>query len=193
MKTIKSTVVLALALAAGTVVAQQPDLSALMGALNTMMSGATNQAAAVEVVDFRELRAMLPEKIGDYARTKSEGEKNSAMGMTLSQAMGQYAADKANMTVKLMDYGGTGVAAMMATAWTMNQVDRESDSGYERTTEIKGHKALERHDTDARYGELQVLVAGRFMVEIEVRDGKPADLRAAAEALDLDKLSALKK
>ena len=192
MKPSKGLLVLVIGIAAGVANAQQPDLSALMGALNSMMGGATNQAP-VEVVDFRELRALLPEKIGTYTRTKSEGEKNSAMGMTLSQALGQYAADKAKLNVKLLDYGGTGVASMMATAWTMSQIDRESDTGYERTTEINGNKALERYDTGANYGELQVLVAGRFLVEIEVRDGKPEDLRAAAEALDLAKLAALKK
>lgn len=181
-----------LALLATPALAQQPDLSALMGALGSFMGGATNEAA-VAVVDFREMRAVLPESIGAFKRTKAGGEKSTAMGMTISMAEGQYAADPATLSIKMVDYGGTGMGAMMASAWSMSEIDRESDTGYERTTEIKGHKAIERYDNEAKYGEIQILVAGRFMVEIESRDGKPEDLQAAATALDLDKLAALKK
>lgn len=170
--------------------AQDPNLSQLMGALNAMMSARTNEAPA-EVVDFRKLRDLLPEKVGNYARKKAGGEKTALMGVTLSMAEGQYADGNALLTIKLTDYGGSGFAGMMASAWVMTEIDRESDSGYERTIKIGPHRGIERFDSDARFGELQLLVGSRHMVEITVRDGKPEDLRAAADALALDALSAL--
>ena len=177
------------ALAASPVRAQ--DMSGFLGALGAMM-GATNQQAAA-VVDFRELKALLPEAFGAFKRTKAGGEKNSAMGMTIAQADGEYKSGGANITIKLMDYGGTGMAGMMAAGWSMSEVDRESDTGFERTTTIKGNKAIEKFDTQYKTGEIQILVAGRFMVEIEGRGCADQDLRAAADALDLAQLAALKK
>lgn len=171
--------------------ARAQDLSGVFGALSAMM-GATNQQAAA-VVDFREMKALLPESFGSFKRTRAGGEKNAAMGMTISQANGEYTSGKATITIKLLDYGGTGMAGMMAAGWSMSEVDRESDTGYERTVTLQGHKALERFDTSHKSGEIQILVAGRFMVEIDGNDCADKDLRAAAEALDLAKLAALKK
>ncbi len=171
--------------------AQDPDLSKLMGAWNAMMGARTNEAPA-EIVDFRRLRELLPEKVGDYARKKAGGEKTALMGVTLSMAEGQYANGNALLTIKLTDYGGSGFAGMMASAWVMTEIDRESDNGFERTIKIGPHRGIERFDSDAKFGELQLLVGARHMVEISVRDGKPEDLRAAADALALDSLSELK-
>ncbi len=172
--------------------AQEPDLSNLMGALNAMMNARTNQPT-VTVVDFRELRALFPESIGAYKRTKSSGEKSGAMGMAISQAEGRYENSAALLQIKLADYGAMGMASMLSAAWAVGEIDRESDSGFERTFQKDGHRGVERYDADAKYGDLQLLVANRFMVEIEVRDGAPADLRAALDALDLKKLAALGK
>jgi hypothetical protein len=167
------------------------NLSGLFGALGAM-AGATNQQA-VAVVDFRELRALLPETIGAFKRTRAGGEKNSAMGMTMSQADGEYASGTSKISIKIMDFGGTGMAGLMAAGWAMSEVDRESDSDFERSTTIRGHKALEKYNTHSKSGDIQILVAGRFMVEIIGYDCSHKDIRAAAEALDLAKLAALKK
>lgn len=170
---------------------QAQDMSGLLGALNSMMSATGQQAVAV--ADFREMKALLPESFGAFKRTRAGGEKNSAMGMTIAQADGEYKSGDANITIKLMDYGGTGMAGMMAAGWSMSEVDRESDTGFERSITIKGHKALEKFDTQYKSGEIQILVAGRFMVEINGNDCTDKDIRAAADALDLAKLAALKK
>ncbi|MCO5044534.1 MAG: hypothetical protein M9935_04545 [Kiritimatiellae bacterium] len=169
--------------------AQEPDLSALMG----LLGAAANQSTStVAVVDFRELKALLPDAFKSYKRTGASGEKNSMMGMSVSEAEGQYAAGDATLSVKIVDYSGTFLASMMG-AWAAHEIDRESDTGYERTTTIGGHKALEKYDSSDKTGDLQILVAGRFMVEIGLRGGEAQDLQAAAAAIDLNKLAALKK
>lgn len=189
----KKMICLSLGLAAltGLSSARAQDVSGFLGALGAMM-GATNQQA-VAVVDFRELKALLPDSFGSFKRTRAGGEKNTAMGMTLAQADGAYAAGKATIEIKLIDYGGTGMAGMMAAGWSMSEVDRELDTGYERTTTIKGNKAMEKFDTQNHSGEIQILVAGRFMVEISGSGCADQDLRAAADAINIEKLAALKK
>lgn len=171
--------------------AQQPDMSALMGAMGAMFGGAQNQTGSVEVVNFRDLKALLPDSIGSAKRVSASGEKNSVMGFTISQAEGAYKAGSTDTSIKFMDYGGTGLMGMLA-AWSMSEIDRETETGYERTTKIKGFKAIEKFDSSDKSGEIQIVVANRFMVEIEVTGGTDKDLQAAANAIDLQKLSELK-
>lgn len=168
-----------------------PDLGALMGALGQMMQGGTN--AAANIVDFRELKALLPAELAGMKRTSAGGEKNTAMGMTVSNAEGRYEAGDSSITIKFSDFGGAGFASMMAAGWTMQEVDRESDSGYERTSTIGGHKAMEKFDTANKSGSIEIMVAGRFMVEVNGDDITPEVLKDAVSKIDLAKLAALKK
>lgn len=170
--------------------AQEPDLSAMFKALSAMQAGQTNPA--LQVVDFRELRGMLPDSIGAYQRKEISGEKTAFMGMTISMAQARYENQPAVLSVKLTDYAGTGYATIMAAGWAMTEVDRETERGYERTVMIDGHRGLEKYDQQARFGELQLMIAGRFMIEFTVRDGSPEDLRMAVSALPLAKLASLK-
>jgi len=170
----------------------QPDLNALMGALGSMMQGNTNSAAPVSVTDFRELKALLPPELPGLKRTSASGEKSGALGMTVSFGEGRYeGANNAYITIKITDMGGTGFASMMAAGWMMQEIDRESDTGYERTTTIAGHKAMEKFNTQYNNGSIEVMVGSRFLVEVEGSKVKPQDLQQAVGKLDLNKLAAL--
>jgi hypothetical protein len=50
---------------------------------------------------------------------------------------------------------------------------------------------VEKYRTIDRTGSAKVMVAGRFMVEIKGDNIDPAQLRAAAEAIDFDALERL--
>ena len=188
------TALVAVSLAATAHAQQQaaPDLNALMGALGQVMQGAggTN---ATPVIDFRELKALLPAELPGLKRVSASGEKTGAMGMTISFAEGRYTAGEKSIEVKLSDYGGTGFATMMAAGWSMQEVDRETETGYERTATIGGHKAMEKFDTASKSGSTEILVAGRFLVEITGDGVEPDALKAAVEKIDLAKIAALKK
>ncbi|MBU4459388.1 MAG: hypothetical protein KJ579_02380 [Verrucomicrobia bacterium] len=152
-----------------------------------------NAAAAQPVVDFRQLKALLPETIGDMKRTNAKGEKSGAMGMTVAKAEGTYeGAKEARLKVEITDMSGVGAMGALAQfGFAATEIDNESDDGYERTVKIKNFKALEKYDTKAKSGSLQVIV-GRFSVQIEGDNIAPAILKTAAEAIDLQALSALK-
>ena len=170
---------------------QGGDLGALMGALSPAMSRATNSAVAV--VDFRELKALLPADLPGMKRTAANGEKSSAMGMTVVYAEGKYASGDKTIEIKMSDYGGTGMAAMMAAGWTMQEIDRETETGFERTTTIGGYKAKETYDTADQNGTTEIMVAGRFLVEVTGSGVKAEEIKTAVAKLDLAKLAAMKK
>lgn len=172
--------------------AQPADMSGLMGALGAMMGGGS-QTNATPIVDFRELKKVMPDSAASLKRTSLSGEKNSAMGMTISHAEAEYESSKEGRgSIKITDYGATGMAAMMNTAWSSREIDRESDDGYERTTTINGQKAVEKFNTSSNSGTIELIVASRFMIEIEVNNSTAADMQALAGAIDFKALAALK-
>jgi hypothetical protein len=196
MKTLK-TAVMTLALTVGLIAQagaqdEQPDMNELMKAMGALMSGGGQEAAPV--VDFRELRALLPASLEGMKRTNASGEKTGAMGMTVSFAEGTYEAeDGGRVTIKISDNGGMGGFMALAQAgWSMSEIDRESDTGFERTTTYNGNKAHEQYDSQDRYGSAEMLVGQRFMIEIEGSDVEWKAIESAMKKIDAAKLATLK-
>ena len=169
----------------------QAEMQQFMQAMGAIMSQGTNQAA---LVDFRELKAMLPPALDGLKRTGASGERTGAMGMSISFAEGTYEADSgARVEIKISDNGGIGGFMQFAqAAWANAEIDRETDTGFERTTTYGAHKAHEEYDNEAKSGEVQILVGGRFSVEVKGNDVSWEALQAAVKKLDLDKLATLK-
>jgi hypothetical protein len=178
--------------AAKTGTANMGDAMAAMGAA---MSGAANAGKKVETVPFQELKALLPESLPGMTRSNATGEKSSAMGMQVSNAEGRYRAEdgSSSATIKITDIGSmTGLAGMTAYAWARVDVDRESDTGYEKTSTFNGYKSHEKYDNQNKDGEISVLVGDRFVVAV---DGNNIDMDAIKSTLgkvDLGKLNSMK-
>jgi len=171
----------------------QPNLDELAKAMGALMSGGSNAAV---LVDFRELKALLPLELPKLKRTKASGEKSGAMGMSVAMAEGAYEGEGDNggtVNIKITDMGGMGGMMMFAqAAWLKAEVDRESDDGYEKTTTYAGFKALEKYSTQNKDGEITVMVANRFMVEVSGSKVDMAVIKEAAAKIDLKKLSTMK-
>lgn len=149
---------------------------------------------AAEAVDFRELKALLPDDLAGMKRSNAEGEKTSAMGFTISKAEARYEGDNnASVQITITDVGAmAGVAAMATYAWAAGTVDRETESSYEKSVTIEGYKGYEKYDRQSNSGEVQVLVAGRFVVEVDGNNMPMDGIKAALEKLDLGKLESMK-
>lgn len=145
-----------------------------------------NNGEEVEAVDFRKLKELLPEKLAGMKRTKLEGEKTGMGSFKYSVAKANYEKDDARLEVNIVDGAGfAGIVTGMA-AWSLIDVDKESDSGYERTTTIDGYKAFESYDSDRKEGQVSIIVEDRFIVNIEAdRIQSDKDLRRALKDLNL--------
>lgn len=167
------------------------DFSDNMKKLEDMMSGGEK----VEVVNFRKLKELLPEELDDMKRTGFSGEKTNAFGINVSKSEGEYTSEDNNqkITITIMDMGSMkGLAGMTAFAWSWAEIDKESDDGFERTFEYKGHKAYEKYNTNYQDGEVQVLVAKRFMLEIKGSDTPMEKMHSALDEVNIGDLESMK-
>ena len=137
---------------------------------------------------------MLPASLNGLNRTDATGEKTGAMGIQISSAEGSYASDDGkSITVKIADIGSlSGVAGMTGYAWANTEIDRESDNEYEKSTTFKGYKAFEKYNKKDHSGDISVLIADRFVVEVQGSDVDMKALKAALETVDLRKLDGMK-
>lgn len=170
------------------------NLGDAMAAMGAAVSGAAKGTKKVETVDYKELKALLPESLSGMRRTDASGEKTAAMGMQVSNAEGRYSADNgSSITIKITDIGSmTGLAGMAAYAWARVEVDREGDSGYEKTSTIGGYRSHEKYNKSSKSGEVSVLVGDRFVVEVDGNNVDMDTIKSALSKVDLGKLNSMK-
>ena len=150
-----------------------------------------------EPVDFRKLKEAMPAELLTIKRTEVNGEKTAMGAFKISQAHGTFAkdandGDAPRIEVTITDYAAApGMAEAMA-AWTKMEIDRESDGGYEKTTKVGEYPAFETYQNEGKAGQLQVFVAGRFVVAVTTQNVPADQLKKIGEELKLEKLAALK-
>ena len=170
-------------------------MQAATAAMNSLAgSMAPGTGGKVALVDFRALKTLLPESVGDLKRVSATGEKEVAMGFGASHALGKYKGDgDARLSIKIVDTAGIGGIALAAFGLAAVEVDKETDDGYERTTTLGGNKAFEKYNSKSRNGEVKVLVGNRFIIEID-GDAIPMEaIKDAVSKVDLAKLQGLGK
>lgn len=165
------------------------DLGKALGGLLGALAGGEN----VEPVDFRELKALLPEQVAGLKRTKSAGEKSAALGIASSKANAQYGDEPGRrVELEIMDMGTLKGIGTMAFGWLGASIDRESDDGYERTSMFEGCRMHEEFSKSSGRGATTLIVADRFVVKAEGTGLSAEEMKRAVAAVDRKKLESMK-
>ena len=146
---------------------------------------------AKEVVSYQSLKELMPNSLLGMKRTNIEGQKSGMQGLSISTATAEYEEGNKEINVSIVDAGGSSLTLAGLAMWANTEFERESDEGYERTTEIEGYKAFEQYDKNNKSGQLSVLVDNRFVVNIEGDQISEDDLRKALNDISLRKISRL--
>lgn len=181
------------AMVAAAVGAQEPDLDEMMKMLGNVAE-AQKGAAAAAMVPAKALKDALPKELPGFERVEAGSEKQSVFGLTTVIATGVYESGAKSIRIELTDMGGMGGFGGLAVMGLANsEVDKETRTGFERTTTYQGFKALESFDKVSQDGEIQILVGSRFSAKINGSGLESfEELAAGATALDLKALSELK-
>jgi len=159
------------------------------------VSESFKEGKKVTPVDFRDLRALLPENLGTIKRTNIEGERTAAMGMNISTASADYSDQENNQSIdlKITDLGSvSGLSGLAAYGWYMVDIDKETETGYEKTMTYKSYKGYEKYDNQYKSGEISILVAKRFVVEANGNNVEMDLIKGAVALIDLGKLDSWK-
>ena len=146
----------------------------------------------VEVVPFRELKTLMPERIAGLARERHFGETKSMFGLRYSVAEAVYGSGERQVEASLTDAGGGGAVIRSLVGFTAFEVDKETAEGSERTFDLDGYRAYEKVRTRGGRTEssLTVLVDDRFVVSLRGEGVDAGALTAAFRDFDLAALPA---
>jgi hypothetical protein len=159
-----------------------------MGALGSALGG----GKAVDPIDFRVLKEMLPEALPEMQRNNASGERTEMMGIQVSSAEAQYGSGaNGRVHVKISDLGTLTALSGMAAALEP-KVDKETDTGYEKTARYNSRQVHESYDRASQQGEMKVLLDGRFEVEVSGSGVKMETIKATLASIDLNRLEAMK-
>lgn len=155
------------------------------------LAGKTPDGKAVEPVSFRDLQATLP-VVSGWTMDKPRGERMTSP-VAFSQTEARYTSGSGSIEVKIVD---SAFHQLLLAPWSMFLAagyEKESTEGYEKSVTVGGNPGFEKWDSDDKDGELNLVVAKRFLVTIEGDDiADPKVLHEFASKVDTAKLAGLK-
>jgi hypothetical protein len=168
------------------------DSAAQSAAMGKMMGAVSGTNGAVEALAPDQIKAFLPDSLGNLKRTSSSAQRNNAMGMQISEASAEYSSDNGqHITLELTDTGGAKGFMAMAAAMAPEE-EKETDHGYEKTYTADGNMVHEQWDTQSKSGEYSVVLGKRFTVKANGSADSIDQLKQAVASIDLSKLESLK-
>jgi hypothetical protein len=168
------------------------DQQAQSDAMKTMVGATLGGGDQVESLAPDRLKSFLPEQLGAMTRSTFSSERNSAMGMQMTEARATYLDDDGrSLDLQITDTGSAkGLLALAG--WAGIEGENETGNGYDKTYHENGRLIHEQWDRSSSRGEYGVVLGDRFTVKIEGQAENIDDLKAALADLDLDALEALK-
>ena len=168
------------------------DTAAQSAAMGKMMGAMSGNNGPVEALAPDQIKAFLPDSVGNLKRTSLSAERNGAMGMQISEASAQYNGDNnQSITLEVTDTGGAKGFMAMASAMAP-QSEKETDHGYEKTYSADGNVVHEEWDSQSKSGEYSVIVGKRFTVKANGSADSIDQLKQAVGSIDLKKLESMK-
>jgi hypothetical protein len=167
------------------------DKDAQAEAMKTMM-GAALGSGNVEAVAPDKLEPFLPESLGGMTRSAFSTQRNSAMGMQMTEARATYTAEDGRSWDLQVTDTGTAKGLLGLAGWAGIEGENETATGYDKTYHEDGRLIHEQCDRSNSRGEYAVVVGERFTVKLEGQAESIDDLKAALADLDLDALEAMK-
>jgi hypothetical protein len=153
--------------------------------------GGDPNAKPVDPVSFRDLQATFGDLSG-WEKGKATGEKMSTP-VNFSRAEVSYTKGDSRVKIEISDSGFNQMLMIPYSMFLASGYEKETESGYEKSTKVGEHPGWEKWNTENKSGELNAIVAKRFIVQVEghrLDDAKM--LHTAMASVDLNKLAALK-
>jgi hypothetical protein len=169
-----------------------PSPMSAAGGLLTALGGAMGGPHRVDTVDFKTLEGALPASLPGMQRIQAGGENRGAVGVKTSSAQADYADNNgAGVRIEIADISGVSGLIDLAGGLVQNTTS-ESDSGYERDVAIGGRTVHEKYDARDKSGDVSIILAKRFSVDISGKNVSMNSLEQSLGLIDLARLESMK-
>jgi hypothetical protein len=154
------------------------------------MAAAMGGGKASDPVSFRDLQTAFP-TIPGWEMDKPKGERMTSP-VAFSQTEARYRNGTSVIEVKIVD---SAFNQILVAPWAMflsAGYEKETDDGYEKSTTIAGQPGFEKWDSARKDGEVNLVVAKRFLVSVESNEiDDIKTIQDVASKVDFAKLASL--
>ncbi len=140
-------------------------------------------------VTKQQIKSWMPKTIDDLKRTEYNIE--SQMGIS-SFKLTFKGDEKKRINITISDGAGNGSAIIAMFTMMQNiEIDKENESGYERTQTFDDHRTLIKYQSAKNYEKstLKFLMNGRFGIEATALKMTPEELWSYIKKMEIDKLT----
>ena len=168
------------ALLAGAAVAQPPPPGA--------------DISATEVVDFKKLLPLIPEPPAGWGADPAEGSTDDLGETKITTVHRDYSKGEGDnvptTSISILDsVASPEYLESTIAGWNSNTSDAD---GYTKSINIDGMPGFETFETDGKHGTVWLVVAKRYILQIETTAQEPAELQEWLKRIDLKKLAEVK-
>jgi hypothetical protein len=176
--------------------------AAIVIALTTALWGAADLRAIVEepaallpeVVNSTKLLPLLPDAPTGWTADKPEGSTDDAGGVKITTVHRDYkkgtADDAPTTSISILDSAANPEYVSATTAaWNLTASTPE---GYTKALTIEGMPGFETFENEGKHGTLWLMVAKRYVLQIETQGQDSKDLQEWLKRVDVKKLADVK-
>ena len=173
------------------------DTESVTTVLGEILEETLGESSRTSAISYQELQKLLPRRVNGVRPTITEGQ-TLAIGSGFSKISGEYKDGEQVITVTIIDLAAFGkLAAEALSDWVGEDIDRESDRGFERThifqNRSKEYPIYEKYHSEHGHEtcELHSWVEDRFLIAIS-GDGVPMSIcRSARDKISFRRLERL--
>ena len=148
----------------------------------------TKKLTNLEPVTKEQLKNWMPKNLNDLKRTAYNISKQ---GGASSVKLTYKDENNKNVQITIIDGAGAGASYVsMFTMFTQVEIDKETETGYERTTTYDSQKVLVKYNKSGNYesSNITCLINERFGVEARGKNMNPKELWHYIKKLKIKKL-----
>lgn len=149
----------------------------------------TNPAGVSTETLKQFLPASLPGGLTQHDVSSTEGQ---IAGFGGSSVKAQYGANGKTLTLSVTDLGAAGALSALGNALGIKG-SQQTGASVSRMDQVNGRTIIETYDAQSRSGDYSVVLANRFLVNVEGSSVTLDELKGFARAVDLPKLEAMAK
>ena len=170
---------------------QSGNPKAQMAAAGEVMAALVTGGEQVQPVDHTLLKNMLPGDVAGLKRGEASSESSVIAGIKAAKAQADYSDEQGStINVSITDMGSTKGLGMLA-SWAATELNRTTDSGYEKVYRSGSDMAHEEYDRENRQGSYTMLIANRFLMEANGSGVEMKTIKELLARINLAKLHAM--
>ena len=150
--------------------------------------------SATAVVDFNKLLPLMPEPPAGWGADPAEGSTDDLGETKITTVHRDYSKGEGDnvptTSISILDsVASPEYLESTIAAWNSNTSDAD---GYTKSLTIEGMPGFETFENDGKHGTLWLVVAKRYILQIETTGQDAAELQVWLKRIDLKKLSEVK-